>query len=299
VFTLLWGAVLGTACTSPAEPATVAAAEVAPAAALARPAKLVLGVNPFLGVPQMREEFGPLVEYLGREVGVPVQLHVPATYADLVDDLGADRVHLAVLSPLNYVRAKRQHPDLRLLVTQIADGSSFYLSYIVTAAQSDIQSLEDLRGKRFGFVNRRSTSGYLYPRAHLRERGIDPKTYFSETLLAGDHSVLVQWVLDGKVDAGATFTSAYKLAQPGSLRILAKTGRIPYDAYCASVQLPQEMVHLVKGALLRLNSRTDEGRRVLGRQTMMNGFVEVKDSHYDEVRGVERWLAEQDGDDLP
>jgi phosphate/phosphite/phosphonate ABC transporter binding protein len=264
-----------------------------------RPEKLVFGLAPFLPEADMRREYTAFVEYIGRAVGLPVELKLADSYAALPELLASFKVHVAMMPPFAYVHAKRDNPGLILIATAIADGSSTYASYIVTRSDSNIDRVEQLRGKRFAFVDRQSTSGYLYPLAYLRSLDIEPESFFSSVVFAGDHAKVIDMILKREVDAGTTFAAAMKLATPelggagDPLRILAKTGRIPLDAYCVSQRLDQGLVERLKTALLGLSTRTEEGRNVLRGLSSINGFVAVGDDHYDEVRRVAR-LVEED-----
>ena len=84
------------------------------------------------------------------------------------------------------------------------------------------------------------------------------------------------------------------MAKDTPFRILAKAGRIPYDAYCASSTLDPNFVEKLRDTLLGLSTRTEEGRQVLGGLTNINGFVVVGDDHYDEVRRVARLIERPD-----
>ncbi len=70
----------------------------------------------------------------------------------------------------------------------------------------------------------------------------------------------------------------------GNLRVLAVTGRIPYDAVVAHPDLAPSLAAAVQDALARLNSTTEEGRRLLGRVVDMSGWVPSVDSVYAPVR---------------
>jgi phosphate/phosphite/phosphonate ABC transporter binding protein len=270
------------------DPGSAGLAVAVPEGGTERPKRLVFGLTPFLSEEQLRREYDPLAEYLGQKLGIPVELRIAGSYTELSAQLRRYEVHLAVLSPFSYVSAKRDNPDLILLATHIADGSSTYAAYIVTRERSGYQSVHDLAGKRFAFVDKSSTSGYVYPLAYLRGLSIDPDTFFGSTVFTGNHEKLVELVLEGKVDAGATYATAYTMAHDKGLRILAKTGRIPFDAYVASPRLDQQLVNDIRQLLLGLSTRSDEGRRLLGRLTNINGFVSIGDDHYDDVRRIEQ-----------
>jgi len=127
----------------------------------------------------------------------------------------------------------------------------------------------------------------------LRKHGHEPDTFFGKTAFVGNHELALYKILDRSYDAGAVASPAFKIVRTEAgegkrLKILAKTGRIPFDAYCASPRLEQELVDTLRQALLGLSTRTELGRRVLRGLTAINGFVEVGDDHYDAVRDVAR-----------
>jgi phosphate/phosphite/phosphonate ABC transporter binding protein len=264
-----------------------------------RPRRLILGLTPFLPPEVLRREFEPLADYLAEEVGIAIDLRPADSYADLSHLLRTHQVHLAQLSPYAYVRARQENPDLTLLATQISDGSSTYAAYIVARANSRFNSPLDLRGRRFAFVDRHSASGYLYPMAYLQSLNIDPKSFFGKVVFAGNHRHVTEMIINGEVDAGATLATAMKMADPdgaapSKLKILAKTGRVPLDAFCALGGLDPDVVAQVRAALLSLNTQTERGRRILGGMIRINGFVEAADSHWDEVRRVVQIVKEPD-----
>ena len=70
------------------------------------------------------------------------------------------------------------------------------------------KTLEDLRGKTFAFGDSLSTTGHVFPRKMFKEHGIDPVRDFKQVLYSGGHDATVLAVLNGKVDAGATYANS-------------------------------------------------------------------------------------------
>ena len=254
------------------------------------PDPMLIGFTPYLPKEQLQQEFKPLVEHVAAEVGVGIEMRFFSSYSGLARAIASGDIHLAVLSPFAYVDAKEKNPDLVLLVAQIADGSSTYSAYIVTRADSGFRTIQDLKGQSFGFVDKKSTSGYLYPMAYLHNLGIEPRSFFGSIEYTGNHTTLVRKVLNKKIAAGATYSAPFRLAQDQGLKILAKTGRIPYDAYCASTGLAVALTQKVRKALLGLSTRTEAGRGILQGLTNINGFVAVEDEQYNEVRRVAKFI---------
>ncbi len=262
--------------------------------AVTPPTELVMAVTPYMSTAEMHADLGPIIRHLGTTLGLPARLVVPDAYTGVMALIEAREAHLVVFSPLNYVRAKRAHPDLTPLVSPIAAGAADYASYIVAHRDSAIRSVEDLRGKRFGFVDRRSASGYLYAVAYLKERGHEPDTFFREVVFAGNHTRLGEMVIAGEVDGAATYAVPHEMKSRGRFRIIAKTGRIPLDVFCATPSLDATSRGRVLAALLELSTRTAEGRQVLT-ATTMSGFIRAADSVFDDVRRVERAAGEGPG----
>lgn len=290
------------ACRDPdrRSPAAMTGTEVLPPV---RPATLDLPDRPLvLGRPPhlsrlTEREYQPLAAHLAKAIGHPIEMRVPGSYGEVTDLLVAGEMDLALLTPLIYVQARERLPSLRLLATLLGEGAPRYRGYIVTELGTGIRSLEDLRGKRFAFVDSGSTSGYLFPVVLLREAGIDPARDFASTEFAGSHALVVKRILSGRVDAGAisSTTLAHLRAEgvPADLNIVAKTDWIPFDAFVAHPDLPEAVAQTIQHTLIGLSTRTAEGRSVLTGITTTNGFVFGDDRMYDTVRKVAKTLAEQ------
>ncbi len=286
---LLVAALALAACRNPPDPTVER-----PPAPDGWPEKLVFGFTPYYTEAHLRAENAELVAWLGERVGRPTAIHVAKSYAELSRQLRLGDVHVADLSPFGYINAKRENPGLELLAIPISEGSVSYPAHIITHEETGIRTLQDLAGKRFAFVDRRSTSGYLYPLAYLRNAGYEPDELFGSVHFAGNHESLVDMIEFGRVDAGATFAMQSDLAEGKRLRIVATTGRIPLNAYCANAGLPRTLTEALRAALLDLRSNTDVGRRVLA-ATPLSGFASVDDRRYDEVRRVARLVGEHLG----
>jgi phosphate/phosphite/phosphonate ABC transporter binding protein len=253
------------------------------------PKPLRVGILPVFSAEELAESYAPFLSYLGEALSTEVELRVSEDYRSMVDQVANGAVDLVQLAPVAYVLAKERAPDLDLLATNISEGSSSYSSYIVARTDSTIETADDLRGKRFGFVDRDSTSGYVYPYAFLIEQGIDPERDFGAVVMTRRHDLAVEALLRGEIDAAATFSGALlNAASRGEpverLKIVAKTGRVPYDAWCARGDLDPLVRARLRAALLGLSTRTPRGRAILGPLQPMNAFAPATDAAFGETR---------------
>ena len=230
---------------------------------------LTFGVAPFLGNEKAQLAYRPLARYLSRVLGVPVELVVGSSYQDLIDKVVGNAIDVAILPPASYVLAKQRAPKLQLLASQIAYGATSYSSYILVRADDSAQTLGDLADRRMAFVDKRSTSGYLFPYAAFLNAGVDPTTAFSGIVYAGEHLRTIRLLLKDQVDAAATASGMMNVSRrdyksgldAASTRILVNAGRIPYDALCAGAQLPASGARKLAWAFIGVSTRTSLGRR--------------------------------------
>jgi phosphonate transport system substrate-binding protein len=73
----------------------------------------------------------------------------------------------------------------------------------IARADSGIKKIEDAKGKRMAFVDPASTSGFLFPAAYLKKRGIDYNTFFAQYVFAGSHDGAVRAIYNGDEDVAA------------------------------------------------------------------------------------------------
>ena len=250
---------------------------------------------PTRGEKAMREAWGPMMVYLEHVLATPVRMVVTDSYAGLIETVVDDGVELALMPPASYVIAERQRPDLRLAGTMISSGRTSYSAFILVRADDKARDLRDLRGRSIAYVDKNSSSGYLLARAALREAGLDPDLHFSRTVFAGSHVEAIHLLQTHAVDVAATASGMLQVAQDvaadqklGSLaplRVLAKTGRVPYDALVVSGRLPSTVFDKIEGAFQRIHVRNPEVRNAL-KKSSTSGWAPADESRYDQLRKV-------------
>ena len=250
-----------------------------------RPLRWLL--TPYLPSDTLVVGLRPVAHALSSVVGSPVQVQAANDYAEIVDRLVAGQVELVTLSAFSYLDARRRSRSIVPLAMQVSAGSASYQGYIVTTLP-EARTLSDLRGRRFCWVDRDSTSGYVLPRAVLRRRGLDPDTFFASASFGGSHRECLDRVLSGATDGAALFggllTRRALGADWGRLRILAKTERVPNDLVVASPALAPEVQALVRSFLLATSSATKEGRRLLGAVPVQGWLAPPPDGVFDRLQ---------------
>ena len=156
--------------------------------------------------------FQCLVDKLPAVLGVEkVSLFPAADYDGTIQGLLGGTLDYAELGASGYAKIYLENKDAvtPILTTVQTDGSTGYYSIMVAKADSGIKTLADTKGKKLGFADPDSTSGYLIPVTSLPKdlNGVAVKEYFAETGFGGGHENLVLEVLKGTFDVGTTFGS--------------------------------------------------------------------------------------------
>src|SRR5713226_3246541 len=215
------------------------------------------GFTPVLSEAEMRVEFEPLITYLSNAIGRKVSLYIAKDYGDLRTQMESGQVDIGSFSPFAYVDAQRGG-KIRIIAQSILDNAATYRGLVVTRKDSGIRSIEDLKGKRFAFVDPKSASGYVYPRAMLIEKGVNPESYFNQTIFAGGHDKVISAVLEGRVDAGAIYDGALGVAKRSGVAVenlltLASSDPIPHDAIAVRIGMNESLVKKIQMALINLD----------------------------------------------
>lgn len=181
-------------------------------------------------------------------------------------------------------------------------GRKDYSSQIIVRSDSGIETLKDLNGKTFGYVDPASASGHLLAKDFLRKNNIK----VGQETFAQKHDSVVAMVYQKQVDAGATFysppTSDGKVQDARRLvkvqfpdveekvKILSLTQPIPNDPIIFRKGLEGDMkAKLVKA--FQDFIQTPKGKKTFEELYLVDGVVEVTDAVYDPVRNLLKGLG--------
>jgi phosphonate transport system substrate-binding protein len=152
-----------------------------------------------------------LIDKLPAALGVKeVKLFPAADYDGVIQGLLGGTLDVAGLGASGYAKAYLADPKAvePFLTTVQTDGSMGYHSVMLALKDSGITTLEDAKGKKLGYADPDSTSGYLIPLVTIPEKTRMPNDqYFSETSFNGGHENNVLALLDKKIDVAVTWAS--------------------------------------------------------------------------------------------
>jgi phosphonate transport system substrate-binding protein len=215
----------------------------------------------------------PLRKCLEKKTGLFFDITIPPSYIVVVESFGSKKVDLAMTTSASYAKALEKKYDVEPLLRVVRKGENTYQGAIFVRADSGIKKLEDLKGKKFAFVDPASGSAFIFPKKMLLEKGVK----LSEEVFANKHDVSLTMLYQKQVDAAAAYYSpatdankkrCEKIDQKtcfgndarnlvktqfsdvySKLQILSLTEPIPNDPIAVRASLPAEIKQKTKEGL--------------------------------------------------
>ncbi|MBW6502826.1 phosphate/phosphite/phosphonate ABC transporter substrate-binding protein [bacterium] len=260
----------------------------APAKKMPPVERLRVGLIPEQNIFKQMERYEPLAEYLFRKAGVKVSLEILPRYGNIIDNFKSSNMDGAFLGSFTYTLAHAK-VGVEVLARPVApDNTSTYHGLIFVRKDSRIRTARDMKGKRFAFVDKATTAGYLLPLKYFHDNGIPEfKGYLKEAYFAGTHEDAVHDVLNGKADIGAAKNTVFnRLAKENprimkELVVLARSPDVPENAFALRKDIDATVRDRLKDTLLKMNLDPD-GKKVLERFGARR-FIETRDEEYDVI----------------
>lgn len=249
---------------------------------------ITMGFVPMRDGDKLVESVKPLADMLTEELGTKVEGFTATNYVGVVEGLGSGQVDFGIIPPFAYILAN-QESDAEVILTAINNsGEAKYRAQFLVRKDSGINGFEDIKGKRVAFVDPSSTSGYLFPGAHLINEGIDIEKDI-EYMYSGGHDKSLQLLLNGDVDVAITFVDVrerYVDEFPNAMdetEILGYTEYIPNISVTTRGDMDKELQEKIQDALLKIVD-SEEGGELFQELFNMYGFEKATDADYEIIR---------------
>ena len=170
--------------------------------------KVRVGFNPTQNSDELTAAAQAIADYLEDSFAgqIEVEVFLPTEYRGLIEAMRSGNLDFAFFPPDGFVIAQRE-ADAMVLLKSVRFGNPFYWSAIIVRKDSGITSIADLEDKSIAWVDPNSAAGYVFPKAEITLAGIEADDFFANQTFAGQHDAAVLAVLNGSVDAAATFAN--------------------------------------------------------------------------------------------
>lgn len=260
-----------------------------PASPLFAAETVLFGLCPKYNPRIMYQLYQPFVDYLSENTPYTFEIKLSRVYQDTIERIGKKELLIASCGPVPYVQASERYPVSPILRPLNRDGKPYYRGIVVVRTESPIQTLADLKGKRFAFGPAWSTAGHILPAYGMQRAGIGLAELGGYAFLR-HHDSVVNAVLKEKYDAGAVKDVVAYQHQHEGIRFIHLTDPIPTVPIIVRRDAPKALVKAVTTALLKIDPR-DPGqikRMEPWDEEFKYGFIEAADSDYDGIRKILR-----------
>ena len=231
--------------------------------------ELTFAVVPAENATGVSDRYAGFMDYLSRELGVPVKLRIANDYAAVIEGQRAGNIQIAYYGPASYSKAYLTGVTTEPFVTtRNNDGAIGYYSVIYVKADSPYRDIHDLKGKTIGFVDPNSTSGYNAPRFYLHKNGIEVDSFFGKSIITGSHENGIIALDKGTVDCAADWWNADNdsnltrmvnkgMAKKDDFRIVFKSDLLPGSPYAYLTDLPADLKKAILNAFIEAPTKDE------------------------------------------
>jgi len=252
------------------------------------PETLRIGILPDQDPETLRRRFAPILKYLSVALQIPCELRIPESYEHMLELFHEDEIDLGYFGGYSFVNARQQDRAIPLVMRRI---DTRFTSLFLVHANSTVQKMEDLQGKRIGFGSPLSTSGHLMPRYFLQQMKMEPEEYFSRVAYSGAHDKTVYWVRDGVIDVGTANANTVRsmldqnLIGFDEIRILWETP--PYADYVWAVKpaIDENISRNIRDAFLALSPDVEEHKAIL-EALNASGYIPADNGFFSNLESI-------------
>ena len=232
-----------------------------------------------------------VMEQLAARTGMKVKPFVANDYNGVIEAMRSGKIDVAYFGPFSYVLASQlANAEAFAIPVSKKSGQSSYQSILITRKDKGLNTVAQLQGKTFAFVDPSSASGHLFPKAGLKGQGVDTDTYFSRVIFSGSHDASILAVANNKVDAAAVAEPIFFNAvakghvKAEDFQVVWRSQPIPESPMAWRKSLDATTKQKVATALAEIKGLP------WGDRGELNGFASTNDQAYDVVRATAKTL---------
>jgi phosphonate transport system substrate-binding protein len=223
-----------------------------------------------------------LAAFLSERMGTRVEVYIPTAYEPLIESLRFGNLDAAFLDAAPAWIAHRRTGAEVVLAEVRANGSTHYWATAFARADSDIDSLDDLVGKRTAHTSWTGSSGFVLPIGRMVQMGLirpDGPEFpqlqaamqrtFASYAMTGGYKAAMEMLARGQVDAAfGADDAAERFLEPGDrarVKPFLRLGRVPSHVLVVRPELDDARRQAFVDAMLALTvERPDIYRELYG-----------------------------------
>lgn len=263
-----FGILIAMACITPFIDATERPADQS------KQAPFTMGIFPLLSSGQIEKLFAPLAAHVTQNIGHPVRLRTKPNFADYTAELSRKVYDIAFVQPFDYVAAHDKYGYI-----PIARRTGELSATLVVLPDSQLHSLQDLKGKKVGLPPEIAAVSYL-TRTALMDAGLNIHNDVTLAYFKAHDACLNQLMLH-KVDVCGSASHPIRFFENKwnvKFRTLATTKSIPPAVFMVHKRVSTKDREAITEAILSWQ-KSEQGRGAL-QESGLALFEPTNESEY-------------------
>ena len=218
------------------------------------PSTLIFSYTPVEDPAVYQKVWDGFIKNMEKVTGKKVVFFPVQSNAAQVEAMRSGRLHIAGVNAGGNALAVNCAGYVPFAMMASSDNSFGYEMEIIVPADSPIKKPEDLKGRKLGFSDATSNSGYKAPSAILKaDYNLEAKRDY-EPVFSGKHDNTILGVVNKDYEAGAVANSALnrmierKVFDPTKIRSIYKSQTFPTTGYGYAYNLDPKLVAKIKEA---------------------------------------------------
>ncbi|WP_412555293.1 phosphate/phosphite/phosphonate ABC transporter substrate-binding protein [Shimia sp. MIT1388] len=222
-------------------------------AELRNPDTLVFAYTPVEDPAVYADIWAPFIAHMEDVTGKDVQFFAVQSNSAEVEAMRSGRLHVAGFSTGPTPFAVNLAGAVPFAIMGAEDGQFGYKLQVFTQADSDIQAVKDLAGRRVAHTSPTSNSGNQAPRALFPSLGVEPDKDY-EVTYSGSHDQSMLGVVAGDYDAAPVASEVVErmaergLYDPKDVRMVWESDPFPTTSFTVAHNLDPELSEKIKEA---------------------------------------------------
>lgn len=228
-------------------------------------------------------EMEAFLAHLNASPDLHVTVETFPSYDDAFEMLKTHKADLMLAGSVKYVQA---HDEIGAIPV-VVEAPKWLESVLFVAKDSPITSVAQLKGKRFAFGYKGSTTTFLLPLLLLSKYHLRPGDLGKEVFIGPEQDSIVNAVVSGAADAGAIATVVFD-AHKDRIRALDTSERVPGGTIIARKDIDPALLTMLRQRMIAYKPPPSAHHERFG-----EGAEAVSDADYNKVRFLCRVLFDK------